>query len=239
MSTSNLLERLPRELRYQIYDYVYRSNDPPDPPFHDLVDHLPVDPFLRPLPNLHGANALTRAYPQLRQEILKEFRRHCTKLVYHVRYDAKWVPPCGGAKYLNLSEVEILIEPRFGRVNTCASMLRANLQKCVEFLNENLRYVSVLRVETLDMKTGWDMEICNAVRDGREEKHESESESDTVYSYVLAPLRGLRTKVLEVTIGVPLGLDWGDIEPFDRLRFALARDLMREAEREAAQLRSR
>lgn len=227
MSAPNLLERLPAELRFQVYGHIFQSDKPQDPPFHDLIDHVPGS-----APN-HDGGSLAQAYPELRQEILEEFRRHCTKLVWHVFAETTWPPPFGETKYLSLNEVHVVICPQFEGLTTNASGLRANLQKCVEFLNENLRYVPVLCVELAGRAIPWDMEMCSRTHDGLEEQGESE----TMFSYVLAPLRQLRTKVLEVKIELPDGWTWDQRETLDRVRFPLERTLMWEAEREAAQLR--
>ena len=121
MSTINLLERLPAELRFQVYGHVFQPNKPQDPPFHDLIDHVPGS-----APN-HDGDALAQAYPELRREILEEFRRHCTKLVWHVFAETSWPPPFGETKYLRLKEVHIVICPQIERLKTNAKIGRAHV----------------------------------------------------------------------------------------------------------------
>lgn len=248
MPASNcLLLRLPLELRQQIYREFFPSPIPPDPTFHDpedpedpashdLTDHLPA--FHR-LSNPR-AEALCLAFPDLSLEITAEFRRNCTKLVFHARADEEWLspPPEEEFKYLKLEEVEIIIETRSSPSDDMHLwILRWNVQDFTEFLSQNVKRVSLLRVAyELDHRIWWNEYIYTGGRySGRKYLR---PDCEVALSWVLSPLRKVRTVVLEVDIERPPGWEIAEVDMEEicdfHVKYPLQWDITREARREDA-----
>ena len=216
---------------------ILEAIDQGEPASHDLTDHLPA--FHR-LSNPR-TEALCLAFPHLSQEVTAEFRRNCTKLVFHARADEEWTLPPEDEefKYLQLEEVELFIETRSAPNDEMhLRILKWSVHDFTEFLGTHVKRVSLLRVAyEFDHRIEWNKYIYTG-REYTGRKTGTYYLSEVLLSWVLSPLRKVRTVVLEVEIERPPEWeDWdNDMEEIDdfHVKFPLRWDIMREARRERA-----